>query len=470
MGVIVDLSKGCKVVQAENEHQKYVSFVPVDEHRVEVRFHTHPQDAETVKDSSWSGACCDNLRFLARAGSMTSPEQVRAEGVSSPTVMTLEQPLQSSRCGNGRVFGLPETVLPSVTLCPVIPGVAKPANKPPVVTLSPSNAITGNSPVTLAATANDPEDGNLTGVWSIVSATNSGDAAITQAGVLTATQTDTTQDAVITYQYCATDSDGVEVCKQGTYTIPGVVIENCPDEEKVIDVTDSYFTNADFNKYTAPPDFQAQVDRAEGWYQLTGGTSDFFHPDGYMGFNSTVSSSPNGGGMAGFIFAAKQVKSPYVDLNDHVDTFEYVGQALKQPLVAGTEYWLKLEAGGSDQFIHKANGDRQIVVYGMVDKHTETIDSGDFNINSGHINNNPAAGIVVELGRETLTVSNGGWETLLFKFTPTVNLATVAIGGESNDAPVPQDNPVNGKAGKYAIVDNLLLAKATDFECDPNQL
>ena len=314
----------------------------------------------------------------------------------------------------------------------------------------------GSSPVTLTGSATDYDGTIASEVWSIVSATNNTDAAITQAGVLTATQTDTAVDTVVTYQYCATDNDGAETCVQGTYTIPAVVVA-CEDYELTIPVTESYIQNADFNSYSSLPDSLAQLDRADNWEQFSHGTSDYLHSSGFMG---DTAPSPDAGGYVGFIFNRDEGYDPDIGSNIY---YEYVSQTLATALVAGETYRVTLlVGGGAIDTNYAADLDRKICLYGLPSVPTKPVTiphpnpapGGSSTIGYLHIDQLDVN--AVKLAEKQLTVQGDNWEIITFEFTPTFDVLEFVFGGEATSG-----------GAKYMCIDKLLLAKTESFTC-PN--
>lgn len=99
--------------------------------------------------------------------------------------------------------------------------------------------------------------------------------------------------------------------------------------------------NGDFETYTLCPDYVSQIDRAEGWFRPTDGTSDYFNACLGVPFSMNVPDNQfgdemahSGNGYAGFYCFHEVDASTVPGDDDH----EYVTRPLSTPLIPGKTY------------------------------------------------------------------------------------------------------------------------------------
>lgn len=109
----------------------------------------------------------------------------------------------------------------------------------------------------------------------------------------------------------------------------------------------SYISNGGFENYSLCPNDIGQIDRSNGWFSPSKGTSDFFHD--CSGTNSQISIGQNiigyqlpfeGAGMAG-------IMSDFLDFSDTINPIqyrEYLCIELNKPLEKDVKYQLKFHA------------------------------------------------------------------------------------------------------------------------------
>lgn len=195
---------------------------------------------------------------------------------------------------------------------------------------------------------------------------------------------------------------------------------------------------------------------ADGWFQATSNTSDYFHECGYSPIGFPLP-PPDGQGALGF----------YTD----VGYKEYVGTCLTatappNPLIAGTSYTLSL----------------WIAAVGANGMHTQTVAEADPSVFSeqlplalfGYANacvpfpvgTDDCIGTVPgweELGR-VLVQPSWDWTRVSITFTPTENIHSVIIGAACE---LPASFIDQGGVMPYFLVDDLMLTVASDQVLTP---
>lgn len=216
-------------------------------------------------------------------------------------------------------------------------------------------------------------------------------------------------------------------------------------------LVDSYFYNPDFESYSALPNDwsypnSSQVNRLHNWHQTTQGTTDFWHDNGVkdpgvlsptaVGHATHLlpySSTTTKGGAVGFITAKTE------------DYAEYVGQCLKNPLIAGKSYRLKMRIGYLDNTGFSTGGD----VSGHLIALGRTACPSSIPL-AGSDNKEGDAGYTL-LGATAINHQwENGWYNVEIDMNPSVNMPYVMFGLRKSSLVAERDNA-------YAIVDELVL-------------
>jgi hypothetical protein len=226
-------------------------------------------------------------------------------------------------------------------------------------------------------------------------------------------------------------------------------------------LTDSYFYNPDFEAYSQlPTDWSypslSQVDRLNNWHQTTEGTTDFWHDKGVKNPNTLspsivgssahllpYSSTTTAGGAVGFITSKT------------LDFAEYVGQCLKAPLKAGTNYRLRMRVGYLDNTGSSTGGD----VSGHLIALGRTSCPATIPL-AGSDNKEGDAGYTL-LGATAINHQwESGWQTIEMELNSTSDMPYIMFGLRKSTLVAERDNA-------YAIVDELVLNERT---CVPSKL
>lgn len=204
---------------------------------------------------------------------------------------------------------------------------------------------------------------------------------------------------------------------------------------------------------------------AEGWFQATSATSDYFHECGYSPIGMPLP-PPDGLGAVGFF--------------DQPGYFEYVGACLTlssppQPMLAGTTYTLSLWIS----CVASSNNHQQSVEHSDPSVFLDQMPLAIFGYANACVPFPlPTIECVgslpgwVEMGR-VLVQPAREWTRVSITFTPTENIHTVIIGGAC-DVPasfsgqyITDSNGVTVLGGAYFLVDDLLLTVASDQVLTP---
>lgn len=212
-------------------------------------------------------------------------------------------------------------------------------------------------------------------------------------------------------------------------------------QQQSCDITGSLIPNHNFNDYTNLPTSFSQMYNAVDWFQVTSGTSDYFHENSYLGGTGglpTIATSPDGGGFAGFY---SQVTRDY---------YEYVGNRLNTPLIAGESYTFILEVAGGENY-NNTSGipyTMDLTFYGI-----ET-DPGNRPLFGGSNIITTRAGIETIASTPISIDTSGNWQEVSVTFTPSKNYEVLILGGENTI-----HTGINTPNLAYTVVDNLRVDK-----------
>ncbi|MBL7953296.1 MAG: gliding motility-associated C-terminal domain-containing protein [Flavobacteriales bacterium] len=273
-----------------------------------------------------------------------------------------------------------------------------------------------------------------------------------------------------------------EVCNNGTDDDGDGAIDlndpDCPCSTAIFPANvESYIPNHSFEEQVPGPngpccpyDFVSPfsppwLSCAEGWYQATSATSDYFHECGYSPIGMPLP-PPDGQGAVGFF--------------DAPGYFEYVGSCLTnasppQPMLGGTTYTLSLWIAA----VASSDNHQQSVEHSDPSVFVEQMPLAIFGYANAcvpfPIPTMDCAGYLpgwVEMGRVMVQPARE-WTRVSITFTPTEDIHSVIIGGAC-DVPasfggqwVTDSQGVSVLGGAYFLVDDLMLTQASDQVLTP---
>jgi len=210
------------------------------------------------------------------------------------------------------------------------------------------------------------------------------------------------------------------------------------------------FPNGNFNMGSNPTG-DAQLSRATGWSQSSGGTSDLLNNTTFtgcaLGYGCGVD-SPDGGNFAGF----------YTDEN--IFGYEYIGNDLTAPLTSGN-YEFVAEIGVGQQFFEGGGAQNlDIVVYGV--PNASSLPFSGFPIIT-------SAGIgAVELGRVNVDfLTENTWREIVIPLNVSGTFESIVIGGNNVNTSSVYNPPGTLIGSEYTMIDNIRMTRnlTTDPLC-----
>ena len=205
---------------------------------------------------------------------------------------------------------------------------------------------------------------------------------------------------------------GQEICNNAIDDDGDTFIDLNDDEcecEGFGEVIESLIPNPSFEERICCPTTFTELVCATGWNQASDATSDYFNLCDYAEHAGglppvlPLPGAPGGEGFAGFIFTGA--------------TKEYIGtEALLSPLLAGTNYTLKLYSAYS-----RGNLDLEFSIYG-----------------SPNVGDLPWVGYTCPIGigswelldsQIIIYTPDGSWQEITLTFTPSVDIYAIALGG-----------------------------------------
>ncbi len=215
-------------------------------------------------------------------------------------------------------------------------------------------------------------------------------------------------------------------------------------------------SNLGFEENSSVPDSLSQINRLDSWSQLSGGTTDYLHNDGYLldGIDGFAPPTTSGDGFIGL-----RARYGFGGGALAEDFFEYAVNELDEPLLADQQYQFDLFVGArlpTNFFAfppHAVGFTGELVVYGLVDSsEIPTYSSTTVTIESFAGQN------LVELESVDLDLPANEWRTIEnFTFTtpPDTQLEAIVFGPRTNQSEV-------GIVEHYLLVD---LAPPSDSNC-----
>ena len=212
---------------------------------------------------------------------------------------------------------------------------------------------------------------------------------------------------------------------------------DCPGIGGGTTEVESMIPNPSFEDNSCCPTGPSQLACADGWVQASSATSDYWNFcdfDSYPGFNPVGTPLPGdgtGSGWAGFI--------------SQPGYSEYIGSCLTGPMTAGTPYVLNMWISLAD-----GNPDLDLTLYG-------TDDCADLPW-TGYTCPDGIDGWTILDDVTITTTTDGSWSEVTLNFTPTYDVAAIAIGGPCVEAGIPAGSSYN-----YYWVDELTIIDSVAF-------
>jgi gliding motility-associated-like protein len=206
--------------------------------------------------------------------------------------------------------------------------------------------------------------------------------------------------------------------------------------------TKSIIPNASFELQDCCPESASMASCASGWLQASLATPDYFHACDYSGSDifNLPQPIPDGEGFIGFIDG-----SFTGDFNPKWK--EYVGTCLTTPLQKDTSYQLQFHLGFMDR---EVSPEINMAIFGTADCDMLPFDNTDnsFGCPTGNVQ-------WVRLGGVS-SVGQNEWKPQEIIFKSTIDVAAIVVGPDCSVRSA-TNNP-------YHFMDNLILAKLTDFD------
>jgi len=245
------------------------------------------------------------------------------------------------------------------------------------------------------------------------------------------------------FSFLAVQLSAQEICDNSIDDDGDGLIDLNDDECACSDImASSLIPNPSFEEMSCCPNFEAQLDCADGWIQASEPTTDYVHTCGILGnpFLSFEAPTPFPDGEGAIGFRDGKPNQPNFK--------EYAGSCLTAPMTIGVEYRLDFFVGFHDD---PASLTFDMAIFGATQCASLPFGNGDENF--GCPTNGPGW---VELGAMTVTGENE-WVNVVFEFVADQEYDAIVLG------PACATNP-NFTEDPYFFFDRLVLAESIMFE------